>query len=126
MAFVDLGTDVCQSRGRTAEKFRVDFVGVNLFCDSINWLGLGISLSLVPDRFASVRGRSILFKSLAIQWKRQKTNLLGYLLLGSRLSALVSPLDHSARRAINKSLHFLFFGQSTGQASHGLPCLITH
>lgn len=46
MAFVALGPDVCQSRGRAAQKFRVDFFGVNLFCDSINWLGFPLSLSL--------------------------------------------------------------------------------
>lgn len=39
---LSLGPDVCQSRGRTAEKFRVDFFRVNLFCDSINWLGFVI------------------------------------------------------------------------------------
>lgn len=89
---------MCQSRGRTAEKFRVDFFGVNLFCDSINWLGfvigygagdlylpLFLSLSMLFDRFAAVRGRSILFKRLAIQWKKLKTNLLGYLCLSSLL-----------------------------------------
>lgn len=96
MAFVALGPDVCQSRGRAAQKFRVDFFGVNLFCDSINWLGFGIvygagdlflslsislylTLSVELDHFAAVRGRSVLFKRLAIQWKKLKTNLLGYL-----------------------------------------------
>lgn len=95
MAFVALGPDVCQSRGRAAQKFRVDFFGVNLFCDSINWLGFPLLLSLslllslyLPlsaqlDHFAAVRGRSILFKRLAIQWKKLKTNLLGYLFFGT-------------------------------------------